>query len=226
MNAFDEWVMVRYGETFSDEYLFDNDMVCRNYEPFEFIEQFLGNYLNSVCPQEHYQVANIGSGVADQVINTPTMTITNFDYLLDGVDIKTALFNEAQEKYDVVTSTRLFEHIPICDMTELLYACYSVLKPNGYICIAVPDFDIMSELFYKLDNYENWFQRYNILNSIVYHSIEDEHGVLLDSHKTVWNKSILEGFLTYEDNFEFLESITPIKISKQQCYIVGIGKKL
>lgn len=203
------------------KHIFEN-----NFEPLDFIHSIVYPYtMHPIGFNEPLKIANIGSGKVEKIIKTANYEIHNFDYVIDGVDIMTSLFNYDQCSFDAVTSTRLFEHIPIKDMIETLYACYSVLKTHGEIFIAVPDIDHMGKLFGGLDKKNDWFQRYNILNSIIYHQVTDKNGVLLDSHKTVWNASIMKGFLEFEDNFTNIQIATPIKISNQQCYVLGIGTK-
>lgn len=196
----------------------------KNYEPIDFIQDIVYPYIQNDINVK-IKIANLGSGKVEKVMINNNYEIHNFDYVIDNTDIMSSLFNYEQCSFDAVTSTRLFEHIPIKDMIETLYACYSVLKPGGKIFIAVPDINHISKLFKDLSGKEDWFQRYNILNSIVYHQVTDNNNVLLDSHRTIWNESIMRGFLEFENNFTDIQIATPIKISNQQCYILGIGTK-
>mgnify|MGYP001562903809 CR=1 FL=1 len=204
----------------------NNNILEINHEPIEFINSMVYPYTRDYQELTRpIKIANIGSGKVEKIITMNNYEIHNFDYVIDGTDIMTSLFNYDQCSFDAVTSTRLFEHIPIKDMIETLYACYSVLRPNGLIFIAVPDIDHMGKLFGSLDAKSDWFQRYNILNSIIYHQVTDKNGVLVDSHKTVWNSTIMQEFLEFEDNFTDIQIATPIRISNQNCHVLGIGTK-
>lgn len=194
----------------------------KRYEPMEFIDGFVSKLLPSF---DKIEICNLGSGPMDSKMKFDKYNLHNLDQLIDGCDIVNSLAVMKANSFDIITSSRLFEHISISDMSEFIYLCYSALKPNGLLVIAVPDFKHMSTLINDVGKNDDWFQKYNILNSIIYHQITDDNNVLLDSHKSVWTKDIMKHLLEYENNFKLELSATPMTISNQTCYLVGVGRK-
>lgn len=83
-----------------------------------------------------------------------------------------------------IYACHVFEHLEEDKLTCLLKSCFDWLKPNGTICIAVPDFDSIVE-FYKLHG-----------------SLEQLRGLLLgggkdeyDIHRNAFNFPILKSLL-------------------------------
>jgi len=104
---------------------------------------------------------------------------------------------------DKIIARHFFEHLSHEEITILLYKIWSILKTNGELYIAVPDFQRILEHYvaeHKMQNFAN----VDVLHSRLF-GIADE-----SLHKTVWTSEIGVFYLTRE-NFFVLDSIEKVE---------------
>jgi len=69
---------------------------------------------------------------------------TNYNIQIDPIE---SLFNLEENKFDVITLWHVLEHVH--DLNGYLRAFYKLLKPNGRLIIAVPNYTSYDAQFYK-----------------------------------------------------------------------------
>lgn len=119
------------------------------------------------------------------------------DYIGSATDLSAFADNSA----DAIYGSHIYEHLDY--MTEVLKAfkeAHRVLKPGGAFLIAVPDLDVLTQLFLApgLDT----SQRFYIMR-IIYGGQTDPW----DYHKVGYSADILANFLAAA-GFEFMERVT------------------
>lgn len=102
-------------------------------------------------------VLDVGAGTGDFLVQAKTKGWTT-----SGVEVNSQARNSAEEKgilleeslssfknhqFDVITLWHVLEHIP--DLKETIATLERLLKPNGYLIIAVPNFKSYDAKFYK-----------------------------------------------------------------------------
>ena len=75
----------------------------------------------------------------------------HIDYVGDATDLK-ELFND--NSVDLIYASHLFEHVMRKDVDSVLKEWYRVLKPNGILRLAVPDFEALVKIYQEYKDIE------------------------------------------------------------------------
>lgn len=89
-----------------------------------------------------------------------------------------------------IYASHILEHLDyVREINEALMEWYRVLKPGGKVCISVPDFDVLAQLFISKDKF-NLDERFWLMR-IIFGGHIDKH----DYHVVGLNQEFLEQYL-------------------------------
>jgi SAM-dependent methyltransferase len=91
---------------------------------------------------------------------------------------------------DFILAEHFFEHLTDMEIRDILYRCFSVLKPKGTLTIVVPDAE------QTIKNFAGKFVLLGVLAAKIFSTEEDT------LHRSIWNRIIGTHYLECEGFFK------------------------